>query len=150
MRTRLRIAGIVLTVVALAASSPCVVADEIADGRAYFLRYCASCHGVEADGRGYVAPALAHPPGDLRHVGERDDVTLHGDVRQRHDVLAERIARFIDGRGIVTAHGTREMPVWGERFDDVHAEGAARERAVRERINAMVAYLLSIQAKAQP
>jgi len=150
MRTGLGIAGIVLTVVTLAATSPCVRADEIADGRTYFLRYCASCHGVEADGSGFVARALVHPPSDLRHLSERNAVTLQGDVRERHDVLAERIARFIDGREIVTAHGTREMPVWGERFDDVHAEGAAREKAVRERINAMVAYLLSVQAKAQP
>ena len=125
-------------------------ADDIADGRTLFLRYCASCHGVEGDGRGFVARALAHPPSDLRHLGERNDVTLQGDVRERHDVLGERIARFIDGREMVTAHGTREMPVWGERFDADQAEGAAREKAVRERVNALAVYLLSIQTKPQP
>ena len=108
------------------------------------------CPWVEGEGHGYVAPALAHPPRDLRHLAERNDVTLQGDVRERHDVLAERIARFIDGREIVTAHGTREMPVWGERFDAAHAEGAAREEAVRQRINALVVYLLSIETKSQP
>jgi len=125
-------------------------AADIADGRTSFLRYCASCHGAEADGHGYVAPALTHPPSDLRHLAERNDVTLQGDVRERHDVLAERLARFIDGREIVTAHGTREMPVWGERFDADQAEGAAREKAVRERVNALAVYLLSIQMKPQP
>ena len=144
------IAGVVLTLAMLAGRGPCAGADEIAEGRTYFMRYCASCHGVEGDGHGFVGPALAHPPSDLRHLGERNEVTLHGDLRERHDVLAERIARFIDGREMLTAHGTREMPVWGERFDDVQAGGAPRERLVRERINTMVAYLFSIQAKGEP
>lgn len=116
-------------------------ADEVADGRTYFLRYCASCHGVQADGHGYVAPALAHPPGDLRRLGEGNDTSI----------FADRLVRGIDGRKVVTAHGEREMPVWGERFDDIkRPEGAARETAVHDRINAIVAYLLSIQLRAQP
>ena len=106
------------------------LADEIANGRTYFLRYCASCHGVEADGHGYVAPALAHPSGDLRRLGEGNDTAI----------LADRLVRAIDGRKVVTAHGEREMPVWGERFDDIkRPEGAPRETAVHDRINAIVA-----------
>ena len=116
-------------------------ADEVADGRTYFLRYCASCHGVAADGHGYVAPALAHPPGDLRRFGQGNDTSI----------LADRLVRAIDGRKVVTAHGEREMPVWGERFEDIkRPEGAPRETAVHDRINAIVAYLLSIQLRAQP
>lgn len=118
-----------------------VFADEIGEGRRQFLRYCASCHGTAADGRGFVAPALAHPPGDLRRLGDGVDTAL----------LADRLVRVIDGRKVVTAHGEREMPVWGEQFADIKsAEGAPREEAVHDRINAIVAYLLSIQAKAQP
>lgn len=116
-------------------------AAEVADGRTYFLRYCASCHGVEADGHGYVAPALAHPPGDLRRLGEGNDTAI----------LADRLVQGIDGRKVVTAHGEREMPVWGQRFEDIkRPEGAPREAAVHDRINAIVAYLLSIQVRAQP
>ncbi len=115
-------------------------ADEIATGRAAFLRDCAACHGVKADGRGYVARMLRHPPSDLdlRHLGAGTDTSL----------LADRLTRVIDGRKEVAAHGVREMPVWGERFDDLPGTGAARERAVRARINALVAYLLSIQSGA--
>ena len=105
-------------------------ADEVAEGHTYFLRYCAACHGVEADGHGYVAPALAHPSEDLRRLGEGNDTAI----------LADRLVRAIDGRKVVTAHGEREMPVWGERFDDIkRPEGAPRETAVHDRINAIVA-----------
>ena len=116
-------------------------ADEIDEGRRQFLRYCASCHGAAADGRGFVSPALAHPPGDLRRLGDGADTAL----------LADRLSRAIDGRKVVTAHGEREMPVWGERFADItSAEGTPRERDVHARINAILAYLLSIQVKARP
>jgi mono/diheme cytochrome c family protein len=117
-----------------------VFADEVAAGRTYYMQYCASCHGVEADGHGYVAPALAHPPTDLRHLGDGNDTSL----------LVDSLVRVIDGRKVVTAHGERQMPVWGQRFEDIKAEGAPREQAVRAHINVLVAYLLSIQVKARP
>jgi len=136
MRTRRWwIVSALLALVALGAPARSAFADEIAEGRAHFRRYCASCHGVQADGHGFVAPALAHPPSDLRHLGEGNDTSL----------LADRLVRAIDGRQVVVAHGEREMPVWGEQFADIKAEGAPREQAMRARINAIVAYLLSIQ-----
>ena len=64
LRSRVWLAGVLLTL-----SSP-VWADETAEGRTYYMRYCASCHGVEADGHGNVAPALAQPPSDLKHLAE--------------------------------------------------------------------------------
>ncbi len=139
MRTRWWLMGsLLLALVAVGTPARSACADEVAEGRAQFKRYCASCHGVEADGHGFVAPALAHPPGDLRHLGEGNDTSL----------LADRLVRAIDGRTVVVAHGEREMPVWGEQFGDIQAaEGAPREAAVRARVNAIVAYLLSIQVK---
>lgn len=139
-RPQLRVIGVLLALVTVAARGASALSEEIAQGRTYFMRYCASCHGAEADGRGFVARALSYPPPDLRHLGEGNDTSL----------LADRLVEVIDGRKIVVAHGEREMPVWGERFDDIKAEGAAREKVVRERINAIVAYLLSIQVKALP
>lgn len=137
---RRSIASTLLALGVLAAPGTPTLADEIAAGRTHFMHYCASCHGRDADGRGFVAPALAHPPADLRHLGAGNDTSL----------LADRLVRVIDGRKVVTAHGEREMPVWGERFADIAAEGAQREKLVRDRINAIVAYLLSIQLKTQP
>lgn len=115
-------------------------ADEIAEGRTSFRRFCAACHGTKADGNGFVAQALLHKPTDLIHLGEGNDTAL----------LADLLVRAIDGRKLVTAHGERDMPVWGEQFEDIKAaEGIPRENAVRDRINAIVAYILSIQVKTQ-
>ena len=36
-------------------------------GRAYFVRYCASCHGVEGKGDGTVSRSLKVKPVDLTH-----------------------------------------------------------------------------------
>ena len=127
-----------VTMLILINAGTSVLADQADEGRAYFMRYCASCHGVEADGKGYVARALTRRPPDLRHLGRHT----------RDPLLGERIARYIDGREVVPAHGEREMPVWGERFEDLSAKGTEREGQVRERINAIVAYLLSIQEQA--
>jgi hypothetical protein len=56
------------------------------------------------------------------------------------------IRESIDGRGVViTAHGTRFMPVWGYEFwIEEGADILAEERA-RETIDRLVEYLRSIQ-----
>lgn len=134
------IIGVILVLSAVSGFSTSTQADEIAEGRTYFVRYCASCHGLTADGRGPVAKVLQSPPTDLRRLGERYGMPLP----------ADRIARFIDGRESVPAHGERDMPVWGERFHDIHAEGGAREAEIGARIAKIVAYLNSIQLRTQP
>ena len=101
-----------------------------AEGRVLYGRYCASCHGPAADGHGPVASVLTHSPTDLRRLGDRDGRPLD----------AARIARWIDGREDVAAHGTREMPVWGDRFH-------APEGGIDPRIRAIVAYLDTLQER---
>jgi hypothetical protein len=39
------------------------------------------------------------------------------------------------------------MPVWGERFHEINAEGSTREAEIHTRIAKIVAYLNSIQLK---
>ncbi len=59
------------------------------------------------------------------------------------------VAEIIDGRRTVTGHGTKEMPIWGERFseDVVPSAGMNRENLMRGRVLVLVEYLRSIQAK---
>jgi mono/diheme cytochrome c family protein len=114
--------------------------DLVTRGRADFVRYCASCHGLDGDGRGPVAPALVGAPSDLRRLGERHGLPLP----------ADRIARFIDGRDVIVAHGAREMPVWGERFPELPPDEDARERTIYAHLVALLAYLQSIQLGAAP
>ena len=110
--------------------------NDLNAGRADYVRYCASCHGLSGDGRGPVAKVLRTPPTDVRTLTTRYGAPLPLD----------RVARAIDGRQSITAHGEREMPVWGERFSEVDSLGETRDAQMQSRIAKLVAYLASIQA----
>jgi len=112
--------------------------DDIAQGHALYLRYCASCHGLDGAGHGPVPPTLSTPPANLRILSERYGNPLPED----------QIARFIDGRADVKAHGQRDMPVWGEKVWE-YPEGKGNQNQVKNRVAKLVAYLQSIQAVGQ-
>ncbi len=121
------LAALMLINIASAAS-----ADDVAQGRAIYLQHCASCHGLAADGNGPMARVLTTPPANLRQLSER-----YG-----NPLPVDQIARYIDGRADVKAHGPRDMPVWGKRF---YSEGQGSESQVKDLIAKLVAYLQSIQ-----
>jgi mono/diheme cytochrome c family protein len=107
-----------------------------AAGRAEYLQYCASCHGVEGKGNGPLAEDLRVTPADLTHIA------------RRHGVFPEPVvSEIIDGRRRMRAHGPGNMPVWGRRFDQEIQYGPAGDIAVRGRVALLVEYLRSIQAK---
>jgi mono/diheme cytochrome c family protein len=109
--------------------------QSIVRGSELYLRYCAACHGNDADGRGPVAEDLKESPPDLRYLGEHYGRPLP----------TATIARFIDGRQDVAAHGPRDMPVWGRRFYDAWVAHRAGEEDLQAQINEIVAYLNAIQ-----
>jgi len=113
---------------------------SIVRGRQYYLHYCASCHGEGADGRGPMARVLKTSPPDLRHLGKRYGMPLPTGT----------IARFIDGRQYVAAHGPRDMPVWGRRFYDVWTARQSREGDLQVQIREIVEYLNAIQEEPMP
>jgi len=122
------IAILVFSRVALAAG------NDVTDGKRHFLSYCASCHGVNGDGHGPVAPELTKPTADLRLLGEKYGMPLP----------AARLASLIDGRLAIRAHGSREMPVWGEKLYQL-GEGDGGDIAVGGVIGKIIAYLNTIQ-----
>jgi mono/diheme cytochrome c family protein len=104
-------------------------------GAEEYTRYCASCHGVSGLGDGPVSPALKRTPSDLTRIAAR---------RGGRFPDAE-VARFIDGRFELAAHGSREMPIWGERFADSVPETDLAESVTRGKIAVLIEYLKSIQ-----
>lgn len=106
-----------------------------APGAALFRTYCASCHGTDARGAGPMASNLRRLPPSLTSFA----------VRNGGVFPSERVRRIIDGRDI-PAHGTFEMPVWGDAFRRTR-EGLS-EQAAAARIEAIVRYLDSIQERA--
>jgi mono/diheme cytochrome c family protein len=106
------------------------VADS---GHDLFATYCASCHGVTGRGNGPAAEELRRRPADLTQFAKRNGGIFNH----------ARIHSIVDGRA-VKAHGTLEMPVWGDAFK--WREGLP-EDAIKARIDALVAYLESIQER---
>ena len=103
------------------------------DGKALFEKQCVSCHGgegVEAD-KALVDTLAALPP-DLTRINKRRGV---------RDFPIAEIARFIDGRILVAAHGPREMPVWGQ----VYEESGLNESEIKGEKGKLIAYLMRIQ-----
>jgi mono/diheme cytochrome c family protein len=109
-------------------------------GEPYFQSYCASCHGMSGRGDGPAASSLRKPPADLTRIAAR-----------RGGRFPEgEIAQFIDGRFRLDAHGTREMPVWGEVFTRGIPEADSAESMARGQILVILEYLKSIQADGKP
>lgn len=117
-------------------------AEDLEAGKTAFGTYCASCHGVSAMGNGPVAGQLVSKPSDLTVL-----------ARNANGVFPhEAVRAVIDGRTMITAHGGREMPVWGDMFVfEVTGGGVAEDDSeltaefVAQRIEQLTAYIGSIQ-----
>jgi mono/diheme cytochrome c family protein len=120
-------------------------------GKAEFLSSCASCHGADAKGTGPISALLTIPPPDLTLLAKRNNGVFP--ISAVYDA--------IDGSRAVPAHGTREMPVWGERFNPIvklphyvdpsywklAGPDQSPEAVVRQRILSVVDYLSRVQQK---
>jgi len=128
--------GMMIVAITLILSSSARAAgpDDVRDGEKYFRRYCASCHGLSGAGDGPVASSLSKPPANLRLLSDKYGSPLP----------AAKLADLIDGRDAVRAHGTAEMPVWGERLYAL-GQGERGELGIGEIIGKIVAYIETIQ-----
>lgn len=112
-------------------ASPVAGPDE---GAARYRSDCAACHGAEGRGDGPMKPVLNQSPPDLTGLAARNG----------GDFPADYVARVIDGRGFeMLAHGSLDMPVWGELYR--RSQAAYAEARVKRRIDALVEYLRRIQ-----
>jgi mono/diheme cytochrome c family protein len=106
-------------------------------GAELFATRCASCHGLDARGDGPAASAFGTPLADLTRIAARN-----GGVFPESS-----IARKIDGRFDLPAHGSREMPIWGARLPDEIPGLANGDEVARGQIASLVEYLKSLQRK---
>src|SRR6266536_170947 len=74
-----------------------------ASGQQMFNQYCAVCHGKDAKGGGPAASALKKSPANL--------TTLAAHNNGKFPEL--RIYSTIQGDPDMPAHGSKDMPVWG-------------------------------------
>jgi mono/diheme cytochrome c family protein len=115
-------------------TTPATEAQRNYSGSALFKDYCGSCHGVAAKGDGPLADQLRFRPADLTLLARRNKGKWDG----------EKVRRSIDGRDPVKGHGGTDMPVWGDAFKA--SRDGSTEEAVKEKIQALVEHIQSIQA----
>ena len=105
------------------------------EGKDNYQEYCAVCHGTDAKGNGPAAPALKIPPADLTTIAKR-----------RKGVFPSvEVRSIIEGSPEMTAHGNREMPMWGSVFRSVGA--GTDDRTALLRVQNLVKYLETLQVK---
>jgi len=102
-------------------------------GQDLFRQYCAVCHGSDAKGTGPAAAALKMKPADLTEISQKNG-GKYPEIR---------VQRVINGEDEMSAHGSRDMPVWGPIFR--HMGSNEDQGAVR--IFNLVKYIEQIQAK---
>ncbi len=140
MKTKIRAFLCVSAVLLTAASVPAVAADYLnISGKELYKRFCASCHGAEAHGDGPVAASFNIKVPDLTLIARQ-----HGGI-----FSPDLIERIVDGRQIIGAHGTREMPVWGEEFTRSEIGYPEAEQATHTIIARIAEFISTIQQPSQ-
>ena len=126
------------------------VAEVLDPGKAEYHSSCAPCHGSDGKGTGPVSTGLKVPPPDLTVLAKKNNGVFP----------FNSVYEIIDGRKTVVAHGTRDMPIWGDRYAPEPSKGLIPrpsenilslfydpEAVVRMRILAVIDYLNRIQEK---
>lgn len=103
-------------------------------GKEMFTAYCAVCHGTDGKGNGPAASALKTPPADLTQLSKNN-----GDKYP-----AMKVTSAIRGTADLPAHGSKEMPVWGELFWSM---SRGHEGQVQQRVSNLTKYIETLQAK---
>jgi len=105
-----------------------------ASGKEMYTNYCAVCHGTDGKGGGPAADALKTPPSDLTVLAKNNG--------GKYPAL--KVASTIRGDAKVPAHGSKEMPVWGQLFRSI---SQGHDTEVDQRIANLSKYVESLQAK---
>ncbi|MBN8730329.1 MAG: cytochrome c [Acidobacteria bacterium] len=109
-------------------------ASDPTSGKAMFTSYCSACHGKDGKGGGPAAAALKKGPSDLTILARRNG--------GKFPTLAVQNAIAGESGG-TAAHGSKEMPVWGDVFRSM----TSNDSITKMRMHNLVKYIESIQVK---
>ena len=121
----------------LVVGPPVFAKDPANPGKTLYDKNCASCHGVTGKGDGTLAKLMTPKPTDLTQIAKKA-----GGKFPMIEVLGQ-----IDGTLYIAAHGTNEMPVWGDRFTAETTAGLEDHAVVRGKLLLVTQYVASIQEK---
>ena len=111
----------------------------LTDGEELFHELCAACHGVNGTGDGPAASAMAKPVSNLTILTASNDGVFP----------FKQVEKSITGKSQVVAHGTIDMPVWGQRFEELRPDWKQfrRKALARQRIYNLTLHIESLQAE---
>jgi mono/diheme cytochrome c family protein len=147
-------ANVGTTIAAIAAftivSGGLAVAEVLDSGKTEYHSSCAPCHGTNGKGNGPVSAELKVPRPALTVLAKKNNGVFP----------FNSVYETIGGRKTVVAHGTRDMPIWGDRYtpeptkaliarptENLLSSFYDPEAVVRMRILAVIDYLNRIQEK---
>ncbi len=116
-----------------------VSAEDARQGEEIYLRYCATCHGLDATGHGPMRPVLTVQPADLTRLSSKNEGKFP----------LFRVVKRIDGRDPLVAHGS-PMPVYGSFFEERDTSlktDAGQPVLTSEPVADLIAYIKSIQVE---
>lgn len=106
-----------------------------ASGTQMYVTYCAACHGTKATGDGPAAQALKTRPVDLTLLSQKNN-----GVFPTNHVMS--VLQF----GVANpAHGSAEMPIWGDLFLSLNSSSQSAPTLVRQRVFNLTTYIKQIQ-----
>jgi mono/diheme cytochrome c family protein len=102
-------------------------------GKVLYHEYCAVCHGQDGKGAGPAASALTPAPTDLTMIARKNNGRFPD----------EKILAILTGEANVTAHGSKDMPMWGAIFNNM----SSNPGMTQTRIHALLQFVEEMQAK---
>ncbi len=108
------------------------------DGDVLYGEFCAVCHGAAGKGGGPAAVALAIAVPDLTALAAGNE----------GEFPAEMVVKAITGDAEMAAHGSPEMPIWGQAFSEARPSWgqAPGKEFAQLRIRNLVKYIETLQA----
>jgi mono/diheme cytochrome c family protein len=105
-----------------------------ASGQEMYKGYCAVCHGTIGKGDGPAASALKVPPPDLTTLAQKNGGKYP----------AMKVSAVIRGENVLAAHGSKDMPMWGNLFWQM---SGGHTSEVQQRVSNLNKYIESLQQK---
>jgi mono/diheme cytochrome c family protein len=106
-----------------------------ASGKEMYNSYCAACHGATGAGNGPAATALKTPPANLTQLANQNGGKFP----------YAKVQQSIKGDpNMPAAHGSPQMPVWGQTFIQL---GQQSEAQAQLRIKNITDYIATLQTK---
>lgn len=119
-------------------------ADMSSLGKREYDSSCASCHGPAGKGDGPMSGYLGKRTADLTQIMKNNNGVFPFTL----------MTEIIDGRRMLALHGSSDMPVWGNVYNQKAVEhyrdfpgSYDAETFIRARVLALAEYIYALQAK---